>query len=684
MNPLQSRAFLIPFDQIKPEHVEPAVRATLAGAEAELQALIDLPGERSYANTVQPLDDLLERLNRVVKIAHHLTAVISSPELRVAYNAVLPEFSAFFARLPLNAGLWQALQRYAATAEAQQLTGVRWRHLDKTLREFRRAGADLPAAQKARVEELRIWLAKLQTKFSENVLDATNAFELVITEEAELAGLPESARAQAQASAESKGLTGWRFTLQQPSLLPFLQYAEARELRRQLYTAHVNRASAGEYDNRPLLAEILSLRRELAGLLGYRDYADYALEEGMVKSGSAALAFVRDLTERTVPYFRQEIAELTALADTLGLKPMAPWDLLYVIEKLRKAKYDLDEEELRPYFPLPQVLAGLFEITRRLFGIKVTERPITQVWHPEVKFYDIVDEAGTHLGSFYADWFPRESKRAGAWMNAFITGGPSLAGFAPHLGLMVGNFTPPRREADGREIPALLTHREVETTFHEFGHLLHHCLSQVEVPARAGTNVPRDWVELPSQIMENWCWERAALALFARHYQTGEPIPEALFTKLQRARRYAGAYQQMRQLSFGTVDLALHILYDPAVDGDVVSYAQRLMEPFNVRPEFAHNHFLTAFTHVFAGGYAASYYSYKWSEVLDADAFTRFQREGLLSRQTGQAYLESILSRGDSADPATLYREFMGRDPELGPLLARTFGADDPKRVSTS
>lgn len=671
-NPLQSRAFLIPFDQIKPEHVEPAIRAVLASAEAQLQALIDLPGERSYATTVQALDDLLEPLSRIVGIARHLTMVMSSAELRAAYNAVLPEFSTFFARLPLNAGLWQALQRYAATAEAQQLSGVRQRHLDKTLSDFRRAGADLPAAHKARVEELRVALAKLQTKFSENVLDATNSYELLISDEAELAGLPESARAQASASAKSKGYTGWRFTLQQPSLLPFLQYAEARELRRQLYTAHVNRASTGEHDNRPILSEILALRRELAGLLGYRDYADYALAENMVHSGSAAWAFVRDLTERTAPYFRQEIAELTALAESLGFTPMQPWDLLLVIEKLRKAKYDLDEEELRPYFPLPQVLAGLFEITRRLFGVQVTERPITQVWHPEVKFYDISDEAGTHLGSFYADWFPRESKRAGAWMNALITGGPSLAGFAPHLGLMVGNFTPPRL-VGAEEIPALLTHREVETTFHEFGHLLHHCLSRVEVPARSGTNVPRDWVELPSQIMENWCWERAALDLFARHYQTGEALPEALFSKLQRSRRYAGAYQQMRQLSFGTVDLALHIHYDPATDGDVVGYAQRLMEPFNVRPEFAHNHFLTAFSHVFAGGYAASYYSYKWSEVLDADAFTRFQHEGLFNRQTGQAYLESILSRGDSADPAALYREFMGRDPELGPLLVRTF-----------
>lgn len=673
MNPLLSRDFRIPFDEIRPEHIEPGVRAALAQAEDELRAVIDHPGERSYANTVQALDDVEEHLDRAVGIASHLAAVRDSPELRQAYNAVVPEFSAFYARLPLNEGVWRALKAYAETPEARALTGVRQRHLEKTLREFVRAGADLPAEKKAEVEALRVELSKLHTEFSNNVLDATNAFELAVTEEDGLAGLPESAKAQARASAEAKGQEGYRFTLQLASYQPFMQYAENRELREKLHTAFVNRASAPPLDNRPLIAEILRLRRELAGLLGYTDFADYRLEPNMVKDDQAALEFERDLTARTVPFWHKEVGELESFAtDELGLSELRVYDVAYVAEKLRKAKFALDEEELRPYFALDNVLEGLFAVTRRLFGVTVTKRDNTAVWHPEVEFYDIHDEDGTHLGSFYADWFPRESKRGGAWMNHFITGGPREGGFAPHLGLICANFTPPQAGA-----PALLTHREVETVFHEFGHLLHHCLSRVEVAARAGTSVPRDWVELPSQLMENWTWEREALDLFARHYQTGEKLPGGLYQKMRAARTFMAAQAQMRQLSFGTVDLEMHVDYRPESSGDEepVAYAQRVMEPFNIKPEFAHNHFITSFNHVFCGAYAAGYYSYKWSEMLEADVFSRFQAEGIFNRKTGQAYLNSILSRGDSADPNELFHEFMGRDPDPEALLRRNLGA---------
>ena len=348
---------------------------------------------------------------------------------------------------------------------------------------------------------------------------------------------------------------------------------------------------------------------------------------------------------------------------------MQPYDLAYLTEKLRKAKYDLDEEELRPYFPLENVLSGLFDITERLFGVTVGKRENSKVWHEDVEFYDLFDESGTHLGSFYADWFPRESKQGGAWKNGFIIGGPDGAAFDPHLAVIVANFTPPQA---GK--PALLTHREVQTIFHEFGHLLHHVLSRVEVRERGATNVPRDWVELPSQIMENWTWERDALDLFARHYETGEPIPEALFDKMTAARTFMEASAQMRQLSLGTVDLTLHTDYAPERDGDVIRYGNRVMEPFVFHPEFAHNSFLTAFTHVFAGGYASGYYSYKWSEVLDADAFSRFKNEGIFNRKTGRDYVEAVLSRGDSADPAELFREFMGRDPDASALIERNLG----------
>jgi oligopeptidase A len=671
-NPLLSRDFLIPFDKIKTEHIDTGIREALKQAEVELNELTSFTGQRSYANTVQALDDLTEKLSRCVAIASHLNLVINSPDLRTAYNAVLPEFSAFFAKLSLNEKLWQALKTFAETDEAKSLTGVRKRHLEKTMKEFIRAGADLPAGKKARVEAINVELSQLQNKFSNNVLDATNAFELVLSDEKELSGLPESLRQQAKANAAAKKKEGYRFTLQIPFYQPFMQHADNRELRQTMYEAYMNRATSGEFDNRDNMARILELRRELAQLLGYKDFADYKLELYMMRSGEAALKFEHDLEQTTLPYWHKEIEALKTYAkEKLGLAKLEPWDVSYVIEKLRKANYDLDDEMLRPYFPLENVLSGLFEISKRLFGVTVTERPNEKVWHPEVKFYDIHDEQGQHLGSFYADWFPRESKRSGAWMNRFITGEPQENGsFTPHLGLMCGNFTPPQQDR-----PALLTHREVETTFHEFGHLLHHCLSRVEVADRAGTNVAWDFVELPSQMMENWTWEREALNLFARHYQTGETIPDALYQKMIAARTFMQANLQMRQLSFGTVDLKLHTGYDPSKDGDVISYSNGVMERFVIDPSFAKNGFLAGFTHIFTGGYAASYYSYKWSEVLEADAFSRFKNEGIFNRQTGQAYVESILSRGDSADPAELFREFMGRDPDVNALNERNFGA---------
>jgi oligopeptidase A len=670
MNPLLSYEFLIPFDRIRTEHVVPGIRQALREAEEELTRLTADDGEPSYAETIQRLDDLTERLGRAIDPVTHLVSVMNTPELREAYNAVLPEFSAFFAKLPLNERLWQALKSFAETPEARALTGVRRRHLEKTLRSFIRAGADLPPEQKARVEQIQVELSQLHTRFADNSLDATNAFELLITDPADLAGLPETAITQARANAQAHGKEGWRFTLQLPSYIPFMQYAERRSLREKLYQAYMNRAAEGEIDNRPLIPRILELRRELANLVGYRDFADYRLEENMVGSGERALDFERNLTERTRPFWEVEVEAILAFAQELGIERLEPWDTAFVAERLRQARYQIDDEALRPYFPLEAVLEGMFEIAQRLFGITVTERPVAQVWHPEVRFYDIHDEDGVHRGSFYADWFPRESKRSGAWMDAFITGGPAPdGGFEPHLGLIVGNFTPPA--GDG---PALLTHHEVETTFHEFGHLLHHCLSRVEVRARAGTRVPHDWVELPSQIMENWCWEKEALDLFARHHRTGDAIPDDLYQRMWAARIFMRASQQMRQLSFGTVDLELHMLFEPDRDRSAVAFAQEVMSRFAIRPGFARNHFICTFNHVFTGGYAAGYYSYLWSAVLDADAFTRFKEEGIFNRETGRAYVDAVLARGDSADPADLFREFLGRDPDPEALLRRSLG----------
>lgn len=668
-NPLLSTDFLIPFDAIQPEHVEPGIRQALSEAQAALEALLNAQA-LSYEGTVGALEQLVERLSQVFRRAQHLTSVKNSPKLRAAYNAVLPEYSAFLAELPLNRPLWQTLQRFAASPQAAALPPLYRRSLERVLRRFKRAGAELAPAAQAKVKQLTVELSQLSSRFAENVLDATNAFELIITNEAELAGLPESLLAAARADAARKGQAGYRFTLQAPSFLPFMKYAENRALRQQLYEAYFARANGGEFDNTPLIAEILEKRRQLAALLGYPNFADYQLEERMLKSSARALGLVDELYRLTLPYWQREVALLRDHARRLGIGALEPWDVMYVSEQLRRATFDFDDEALRPYFPLEQVLSGLFEIAERLFGIHIVKRDNPKVWHPEVGFYEVYDPTGLHLGSFYTDWFPREEKRAGAWMNVLYTGGPRPdGGFVPHLGLMCANFTRPQGDK-----PALLTFNEVQTTFHEFGHLLHQLLSRVEIPSLAGTNVAWDFVELPSQLMENWCYAREALDRFARHYQSGAPVPEALYDKLCRARTFLAANAQMRQLSFADVDLRLHSEYDPAQHGPAIGYANRVMERFAIEPRFAHNGFLAAFSHIFAGGYAAGYYSYKWSEVLEADAFTRFQREGIFNPETGRALMEAILSRGDSDEPEALFRAFMGRDPELQALIARNLG----------
>jgi oligopeptidase A len=672
-NPLLQIQFRIPFDSIRAEHVEPAMTELLKGARARLEALAADPAPRSFENTMLVLDEMTEPLDFAMGVVRHLEAVATYPELRAAHNAVEGPVSAFYSGVPLHAGLWNTVKSYAATDGAAQLAGTRRRFLTKTIDSFRRHGADLDAAGKARMEAIDVELTQITTKFSENVLDATNAFELVLTEEQQLAGLPESARAAARQSATSKNLAGWRFTLQGPSYLALMTYLDDGALREQVYRAHSTRATAGKLDNREIIARVLALRRGKAQLLGYKHFADLVLDDRMAHSGDRALAFLEDLKTKTEARFREENAELAAYRRSIEgpqAPEIAPWDVAYYAEKQRAALYDFDEEALRPYFPLERVVAGMFQIVERLYGIRVREQSGAPVWHPDVKYYGIYDADDTLLAAFYADWYPRESKRGGAWMDAFLTGGPKGdALFEPHLGLICGNLTPPLEGA-----PALLTHRDVETIFHEFGHLLHHSLSRVEVRSLSGTSVAWDFVELPSQIMENWCWERDALDLLARHYQTGQPIPEDLFGKMKRARTFRSANAQMRQLGFGVVDLALHMKYSLETDGDVIAYGRRLLQDFSPAPLPADHAMLAGFTHLFASpvGYGAAYYSYKWAEVLDADAFTRFRRVGIFSREVGRDFRDKILARGDSQDPAELYRSFMGRDPDPNALLERS------------
>lgn len=677
-NPLLKADFVIPFDRIEARHVVPGLREALDLAKERLAALVDEPATGSrpltYDNTLGALDELTEGLAQPYGLVGLLNGVANTPELRAAFNQVQPEVVAFFAQLSSDQRLHDLLKRYSETEEGRALTGVARRHLTKTLDHLRRAGAELEEADRDRVRELRVELASLSTRFSENVLDATNAFELLVTDEEQLAGLPGSALRRARAAAEAKGLPGYRFTLQAPSYVPFMKYAHDRDLRRQMYEAYFAVGGAEPHDNRPLVRQILAKRREVAKVLGYADYADLQTEERMIGSGSNAARFAVELTDRTREHFEREVADLEAFAASeLGLAPLEPWDVQYALEKLRMARFAMDEEELRPYFPLPGVLRGLFDLTERLFGVTVKRVDGVPTWHEDVEVYHLTHEDGTFLGSMYADWFPRESKRGGAWMSGLVTGGPSADGFQPHVGTVTANFSTPEA---GK--PALLTHDEVQTVFHEFGHLLHHLVSRVPIRARSSMNVPWDFVELPSQILENWTWEREALDLFARHVDTGETIPDDLFERLVQARTFAGAILQMRQLSFGTVDLALHRDYDPEGAEDPLAFAQRVLAPFEVRPEFASGDRLTRFTHVFAGGYAAGYYSYKWSEVLDADAFSRFQVEGIFNPRTGREFAELVLAKGDGDDVAQLFRDFMGRDPDLNALIRRNLGSESP------
>jgi oligopeptidase A len=664
-NPLLEVQFQVPFDRIQAEDVEPAIDELLQEARAKLEAIASDESPRTYENTMAALEKISERLDYAMAVVRHLEGVRTTPALRAAFNAVEPPVSQFYSSIPLHAGLWKQLKAFQETPEGAALTGARKRFVTKTIDSFRRHGADLGPEDKAKLAALDVELTRITTKFGENVLDSTNEFELVITEEEKLSGLPEAAVAAARQSAQAKGREGCRFTLQGPSYIALMTYLDDRQIREHVYREFGTRATREPFDNRRLLARILELRREKAQLLGFGDFADLVLDDRMAREGRHALSFLHGIEKKTRSFFERENQELREFA---GVE-LAPWDLAYYSEKRRKALYDFDEEQLRPYFPTERVVAGMFEIVERLYGITVAEKAGVPVWHPDVKYYEIRDETGLMLGAFYADWFPREDKRGGAWMDAFLTGVEKPAGFEPHLGAICGNLTAPIGDQ-----PALLTHREVETIFHEFGHLLHQCLSRVEVRSLAGTAVAWDFVELPSQIMENWCWEREALDLFARHHATGAAIPEELFQKMVRARNFNSANVQMRQVGFGIVDLSLHTEYRPDRDGDVIAYSRALMQQFasaKLPEDYA---MIASFTHLFASpvGYGAGYYSYKWAEVLDADAFTRFQDEGVFSRSAGMAFRNQILSKGNSEDPSELYRSFMGRDPDPDALLRRS------------
>lgn len=671
-HPFLSEAFYVNWAELTPECIVPDIEFALERARVDVEAVCaQTPDEVSFENTILGLARATRKLGRAWGRVCHLESVENTPALREAYNAVLPKVTEFFSSLTLNARLWEKIKAAAQRIPAGTLAPVQQRFLDETLADFRENGADLPDAQKKRLAEINAELAELTTKFGENVLDSTNAWEKFVADESLLAGVPASAKAAAAASAKAKNREGeFRFTLQAPSLVPVLQYAENDDLRREFWEASNAVAREGKFDNTALIREILVLRDEKAKLLGFAHFADYTTSRRMAKSGKNARDFVENMHERVDAFFKKETADLVAFARERGdayateTGKLAPWAVGFWAEKLRRERYDFDEEILRPYFEVNAVIAGAFAIAEKLFGVKIVEKTGVPVWHPEVKVYEVFD-GEKMLGAFYTDWHPRETKRAGAWMNGLATRGE---GVPAHLGLICGNMSP---AVEGK--PALLSFDEVVTIFHEFGHLLHHVLSEVEVPELAGTNVAWDFVELPSQIMENWCKHAESLNVFAKHFETGEALPAELLEKLLRAQNFRAAAFASRQLSFGKMDLDFHIETEKYKDCDLEQYWNETLADYLIPTAFPQVSMARKFLHLFSEstGYAAGYYSYKWAEMLEADCFTRFLNEGLLNAETGHEFRRKILARGNAAPAETLFRDFMGREPDSAALLKR-------------
>ena len=667
------------FDQIKPEHAEPAIDALLAQNRAGLAGLLARPEPPAWDTFIEPLEEMGDRLSRVWQTIGHLWGVTNTQAWRDAYNACLPKITEYGLEVSQSEPLYRAYEKLSQQPDFARQPAARRKAVTDALRDFRLSGVALPPAQKEEFKQLSLKLSELQTKFEENLVDATQAWTLHVTDAGKLKGMTEGGLAQAAARAKAKGLSGWLITLDFPSYDSVATYADDRELRKTLYEAYATRASdrgpqAGRHDNGALMGQILDARRAQARLLGFADYAQLSLATKMAESPAAVEAFLLDLARRARPRAQAELAELTAFARSQGFDgALAPWDLAYYSEKLKQATLGLSDDELRPYFPAPATIDGMLKLAGELYGVRFEAGGDMPVWHPDVTVYAVIDAQGQRFASFYLDPYAREQKKGGAWMDECRARRLTARGVQQPCAFLTCNFTPPLAGE-----PALLTHDEVTTLFHEFGHGLQHLLTRVDVAAVAGIHgVEWDAVELPSQFMENWCYERDVLRKFARHWQTGAPLPDALLDKLRASRRFQTGLATVRQLEFALFDLRLHRDHDPArvagrgAEGSVQAIYEMLgkvRDEVSVLPPPAWNRFPHSFSHIFAGGYAAGYYSYKWAEVLSADAFAAFAEEGLFSG-TGIRFRDTVLAQGGSRPAMDIFVEFRGRKPTVEALL---------------
>jgi oligopeptidase A len=670
-NPLLKLDGLPPFSLIKPEHIKPAVDQLLTESRGLVAQLLEQNSCYSWGNLVEPLETMDDRINRTWSPVGHLNAVANNDALRAAYNDCLPMLSEYSTEMGQHEGLYKAFRQIADGDEYTRLDTAQKKVIDNALRDFRLSGIELSQDERDRYKAIMQKLTQLSSQYSDNVLDATNAWHKQVTDETLLAGLPESARSLAKQTAGQRELEGWVFTLEFPSYYPVMTYADNRELREELYGAYVTRASeqgphAGQWDNTAIMEEILALRHEAALLLGFNNYAERSLATKMADSPKQVMGFLNDLAERSKPAAIRELEEVREFARIHDdCNELQAWDIPYYSEKLRQQKYAISQEELKPYFPEPRVVDGLFLIVARLYGLQIEEVEDVDTWHGDVHFYRIKDASGKVRGEFYLDLYARQHKRGGAWMDECICRRGTPAGPQIPVAYLICNFSPPIGDQ-----PALFTHDEVITLFHEFGHGLHHMLTQIDYSGVSGiSGVAWDAVELPSQFMENWCWEREALDLFSGHYKSGEKIPDEIYHRMQQAKNFQSAMQMMRQLEFAIFDFRIHCEYDPDQGARIHSILEDVRHDYAVMLPPAFNRFENSFTHIFGGGYAAGYYSYKWAEVLSADAFSAFEETGIFNRDTGQKFLSSILEQGGSREPMELFVEFRGREPTIDALL---------------